>query len=567
MNRPPDSAVARSADGSPAAIEEGGDASRARASHEEVTSALRRSEASFHMLIERSPDAIAVYRDGRLIYVNAQSLELLGYDAPAELLGRAVLDLVTPADRPVVAARIEAMIRTGRPAPPRELRFLRKDGSVCFVESTSLVVEFDGAPAVLTIVRDLSERKALEGKVMQMDRMLAVGTLAAGMAHEMNNPLQCVSGNLDFLAQELAELVGAAHEIGSPPSLDEVPARAAELGRRLRDMEPVLGEMREGAARIRTIVRDLRSFARVKDDPRDAIDLAGVVDAAIGFAWNELRHRARLVKRYEPLPPIVTSGARLGQVVLNLLVNAAQAIAVGSAAANEIRVRIFADGGRACVEIEDTGVGIPEEILPRIFDPFFTTKPVGHGSGLGLTVCSNLLRDMDGDIVVRSRVGHGSTFRISVPLVAAEIEPPAPELARTTPGAGGDEARPRVLVIDDEPDVRAALRRLIGAALRRMGAPHECVVVGSGAEALALLRGGARFALLFSDLMMPEMSGMQLYAELTREFPEQAARVVFVTGGAFTPDASDFLDSVPNPRLDKPVDLAGLGPVLRERLR
>lgn len=177
--------------------------------------ALRRSEASFRMLIERSPDGIAVHRDGRFVYVNPATLEGLGYAGADELVGRPALEIVEPSERATVASRIRAMLESGEPVPAREERFLRKDGTILDVAAIALPLDFDGQPSVVVVARDITERKQLSAKMMQMDRMSAVGTLAAGIGHEINNPLQYVIANLDFLAREIPELLLDAREIES----------------------------------------------------------------------------------------------------------------------------------------------------------------------------------------------------------------------------------------------------------------------------------------------------------------------------------------------------------------
>jgi CheY-like chemotaxis protein len=278
------------------------------------------------------------------------------------------------------------------------------------------------------------------------------------------------------------------------------------------------------------------------------------MEASINMAWNEIRHRARLVKDYGEVPLVDASDSRLGQVFLNLLVNAAQAIPAGQADRHEIRVTTrTASDGRAVIEVRDTGTGVSPEILDRLFDPFFSTKPGGVGTGLGLTICQGLVTSLGGRIVVESRVGQGSTFRVVLP---ASTLPSVPSVHPPPPAPAARRAR--VLVIDDEP--------LIAAVIRRALSPHEVVAVQDGRAALARLRSGERFDVILCDLMMPVFSGMDLYAELERVAPEQCARVVFVTGGAFSAHAQAFLERVSNVRVDKPFDSTALRTLVEGRL-
>jgi CheY-like chemotaxis protein len=270
------------------------------------------------------------------------------------------------------------------------------------------------------------------------------------------------------------------------------------------------------------------------------------------MASNEVRHRAQLVRIYGEVPLVKGSEAKLGQVFINLIVNAAHAIPEGRAATNEIKVVTRTDeAGCAVVEIHDTGSGIPHSILPRIFDAFFTTKAVITGTGLGLAICHRIVTAYGGRISVESQVGRGSIFRTVFPPAhgkAAEAKIIASEVA---PGRRG-----RILVVDDE--------RMLGITIQRaLADEHEVVAVTAATEALELLKGGAQFDLILCDLMMPEMSGMDLYAQLRKLVPDQTSKFVFMTGGAFTSDASSFLAQISNPSIEKPIRASKLRSLVR----
>jgi CheY-like chemotaxis protein len=272
-----------------------------------------------------------------------------------------------------------------------------------------------------------------------------------------------------------------------------------------------------------------------------------LLEAALVLAANEIRHRARVVKIYRPLPPVMGDEARLIQVFFSLLINAAQAIPDGHADDNRIEIKTWTEGSRAVIEIRDSGEGIRAENLARIFDPFFTTKPQGLGTGLGLAVCHGTVQGLGGEIVVESTLGLGSRFRV--------VLPGAPEQARDRPTAErvstGRGRSGKIIVIDDDAAVGTAIRRALG---RR----HDVLTTTSGAEAVERIRRGERFDLILCDLMMPMLSGMDVHDALTTLCPEQASRMVFITGGAFTVTAREFLDRVPNERFDKPFDASRL---------
>jgi CheY-like chemotaxis protein/two-component sensor histidine kinase len=368
--------------------------------------------------------------------------------------------------------------------------------------------------------------------------MASVGTLAAGVAHEINNPLASVITNLDLAVRDAGELV-------------EVAGYTTELLDELNDA-------REAAERVRRIVKDLKIFSRVDDDTRGPVDVERVLESTLRMAWNEIRHRARLVKDYQKTPLVEANESRLGQVFLNLLVNAAQAIEEGKASRNEIRVKTFIDAqGCVVVCISDTGSGIPESLRSRLFTPFVTTKAPGVGTGLGLSICHRIVTSLGGQIKVDSEVGKGTEFRVILP--QAKPDSVVPERASSTPKVAA-RRRGRILVVDDEPLITKVVRRTLGRE-------HDVEALNSAEEALVRIRAGERFDVILCDLMMPQVTGMDFHEQLTDAFPEQARKMVFLSGGAFTKRARDFLEHVQNHRVEKPIDAQGLKALVNDMLR
>jgi CheY-like chemotaxis protein len=304
------------------------------------------------------------------------------------------------------------------------------------------------------------------------------------------------------------------------------------------------------------VAGDLKLFARSDTDEQTSVDVQPVIESSIRMARNEIRHRGSLLTSFKPVPPVRANASRLGQVFLNLIINAAQAIPEGRAESNEISIVTELDGeGRVVVAIGDTGTGMAPDIVQQLFTPFFTTKPAGVGTGLGLSICHRIVTSFGGTISVESEPGAGTVFRVAL-LPAEELERQG-ELATVEPETA--TRRASILVIDDEP----AIGLLVDRAL---GSHHEVRRTTSANEALAWIDGGERFDIVFCDLMMPQITGMEFFEQLQTVAPDQAGAVVFITGGAFTAAAREFLASVENPLLEKPFDLDVLRAVVRERL-
>ena len=471
---------------------------------------------------------------GNVVDWNTSAERLFGY-SKGEVLGRAWSDVLKLSESNLQATVLAALKRYGRWS--REVVALRKDGSETFCEVTVVPLrDLEGRHiATIAVHRDIGERRAMQAQLLVASRLASVGTLAAGVAHEINNPLAFVNANVLYLADELERFRAA---LG--PATDEILQLVAET--------------RQGVERIGLIVRDLKAFSRVdSEDVSAVVDVRKVLAFAEKMAGKEMRQRARVLRDIQPVPMVKANESRLGQVFLNLLLNAAQAIPDGAAAENEIRIRTRTDGlGRAVVEVSDTGRGIPEDLRARVFDPFFTTKPVGEGTGLGLSICLGIVRSLGGEILLESVVDEGSTFRVALPAHQPE---------RTTAVFPAPEAvlpqRVKLLVVDDEPYICTAIQRL----LRR---EHRVTALTTVREALALLETGERFDVILSDLMMPEQNGEDFYKELHRVAPDQAKRMIFMTGGAFTPRSEEFLRSSPVPQVAKPISLEMLQGAIRQ---
>lgn len=466
-------------------------------------------------------------RSGEIVYANHAACSVLGYTR-GELVGKTAIEIDAS-----LAAGGEGTGWAAGATTNRKSLFRTAKGRAVPVEVSTNVLRFDGDEFVVAFARDLTERERMAANLQKADRLASVGSLAAGVAHEINNPLAYVISNLEVLLEDI-------HKVEAEPE---------------GTMQRSLREAIDGVDRVRRIVGDLKSFARAGDEEVQAVNVHDVIDAAADIAANEIRHRAELVKRYSEVSRVRGNPGRLTQVFLNLLVNASHSIAEGEAQQRiTIRTREQADG--VLVEVSDTGSGIAPELVDRVFDPFFTTKPQGMGTGLGLSICHGIIAAVGGEIRVDTRLGEGSTFRVL--LRKAEAQPLAPA-ARPRFGvdAGPEPVRPlNILVVDDEP--------LIGEGIRRALRGHRVEIARGGREAIERCNNDD-FDLVLCDVMMPDLSGMEVYGKLRIAKPGFEAKFVFMTGGAFTPKARDFLESVQAEHIEKPFSLRELRTLVNRR--
>ncbi|MDQ3032828.1 MAG: response regulator [Myxococcota bacterium] len=390
--------------------------------------------------------------------------------------------------------------------------------------------EGDDVDAAVVIYRDVTAEKQAQARQLESDRLASIGLVAAGIAHEINNPLTALIAELDMALED-------AHAGVS----------GGDLGEGLRFA-------REAAERVRVIVRDVTVFARGDSDVPAPVDPTRALESSIRMASPEIRERAIVLRDLEPLPTVDASESRLGQIFLNLIINAAQSLAPRPGRTNEIRVRTRTRAdGFASIEIEDTGCGMSAEVKARLFTPFFTTKRA-TGTGLGLSITQRLVVAIGGRVEVESVPGEGTTFRV--------LLPPSREVTRRASSSRAPAPltrAARVLVVDADPMVRQTVAR----ALARH---HEVRAESSAESALAHLRTGAAYDVLLLDPVMPTMSGIEFHAHVSAIDPALAERIVFVTGAIMSAEVRSFLDRGTNVRLEKPFDGGQLRAIVEQRI-
>lgn len=487
---------------------------RLLANHVESALDGARLRARLSAVIAQLPSAIMVLRGGRLVHGNAAAARILGKRSSwAELV---------PAEDAGLLDQLEQSVARDGAVRLLERRLLGPDGQLLPVEIVALSFTFEGEPATLVIVEDLTERQRMSTELALSERLATVGALAAGVAHEVNNPLTYVLHHLERLAARVPE-----------------------------ELRPSALAALDGAGRIRDIVRDLQTFARADREQIEPVDVHAVLEKVLALAGPQLRYRAHVTRLYgEPIWALA-SESRLAQVFLNLAINAAHAMARGGVDDNELRVRTWPEGERVAIEIADTGDGIDPTVLPRVFEPFFTTKG-STGSGLGLSICRNLVESFGGTIEVTSALGRGSRFTVRLPAASARsgVVPPT---SRERPG------RAKVLVVDDDPRLSTVLASLLGSS-------HDVTTVLGGAAAVDRLESGS-FDVILCDVMMPDVSGLDVHRWASLFRPELAERFVFLTGGAVTRESQERLTKSGRRVLSKPTRATDLEEAIADVLR
>ncbi|MBK7905735.1 MAG: PAS domain S-box protein [Gemmatimonadetes bacterium] len=498
--------------------------------------ALRESEERFETIFRKSPTAIVLttWPEGRFVDVS-EGFELASGYSRDELVGRSAteLDLYHHTDD---RDRLRAALERDAKAGGAEVLMHRRDGTLRSLLGTFVRLELDGRPHVLGALTDITDRRTLEAQLLQSQKMEAVGRLAGGVAHDFNNLLTVILGHADLLRS-------AVHE---PTALADI------------------GDIHAAAQRAADLTRQLLTFARKQRISPRIVELGGLVQRTQRMLARLLGERIAIEARIEAdLPQVMVDAGQIEQVIVNLAVNARDAMPQGgrltieatTVELDEAYARDHAHitaGQYALIAMSDTGMGIPDDVLPRIFEPFFTTKEVGEGTGLGLSICYGIVREAGGHIAVYSEVNKGTTVRIYLP-ARPQLEE---DVAESAPPAivGGTEV---VLVVEDEALVRALVER----TLRSLG--YTVVSAGSLADALAAVdRMPIPPRVLVTDVVLPGAGGPEIARALRARLPEIA--VLYISG--YTERGSSSTTALDAPLLSKPFTAAELAAAIRRQL-
>jgi two-component system, cell cycle sensor histidine kinase and response regulator CckA len=479
---------------------------------------------------------------GRINYMNPVAEALTGWKAEQAHghMSEEVLRLVrNDRGRTPMANPLQVVLDEGRPVNVDGV-LVRAPGNDRFISDNTSPIVGDGGSLLgaVMVFRDVGEQRRLQRQLEQADRLASVGTMAAGVAHEVNNPLTYILTNISFVLEEIRRRIG---QPGTPDSRVW-----------MKELEGALADAEEGTKRIGKIVTDLKTFTRPLAETQETANLNEVLDWSLRVAGHELMSRGRIVRRFGEVPPVDGSAARLGQVFVNLIINAIHSLDPARRDTNEIVLTTRTDAeGRAVAEVRDTGCGMTEGVMDRAFDAFFTTK-AAVGTGLGLSVSHGIIESFGGKILFESEPGVGTVARVvlpagrQAPFEAPWAQQPAASAAMPCPVPHG-----YLLVVIDEPLERSAMRRMLGSQ-------HAVTCPKTAAQALALVAGGMRFDLILCDLKEPGRAGQALYEAVRVRDPEQARRVVFLTDGRSARELVDFLASVPNRHIEMPSDVQQL---------
>jgi signal transduction histidine kinase len=440
-------------------------------------------------------------------------------------------DIITLALNHPLLKGLEDVIRDFQPDNQSEVIVYDRDIDIntkCYEQQ---IFGFPNTDIYVYIV-DVTERKQLMAQAHFNDKLATIGTLAAGVAHEINNPITWVLGNAELLQDLMSQLKSILLEMDQREQVHTL----------MNKIDEAIVSLLNGAEQVRDITQSIKGLSRIDKKEMIQVDVHKVLKMAITMASLEFKERANLETHFSKQMPVIFSNpGRLHQIFVNLLINAAQAIPEGDLANNHIIVSTSVGNNRVKIDVEDTGKGIPADVLPKIFDPFFTTKPSDEGTGLGLSVCQDIIRELKGEIAVKSEEGKGTIFSVYLPFSASDFK--QQETERVVHSA---KMNKRILIVDNEPLLLKLMQRIFEGT-------NQTTVVSSGRDAIELIaKNGKSFDVIITDLNMPDITGLDLYQYAAEKFPGLEQRFIFVTGGVNMPWVKEFLATTRNPVLEKP---------------
>ncbi len=480
-------------------------------------SALANTVESLRGLISGLPDLVLVMRSDEVEPYNARAKAALG-EGPFQLSDLGANDEVVGA--------LERLFSSATTEATFERLEIKTTAGVEQIDLVVVSAEIDGERVVIANGRTSHERDELERQLRLADRLSSLGTMAAGVAHEINNPIAYIAANLEFCVAELE---------GDDARVEELEAIQSAIG---------------GTHRIARIVKDLGTFARYESAGSDSPgEVKHALDIALGIARSTLRHSVTINNEVpDGLPLVTCDTGQLSQVLLNFLINAADAMPEGrDASDNCVTVSASRADGVVSVAVIDNGLGMEPDEVEKAFDPFFTTKDVGEGTGLGLSICHTIIERAGGTVRIESEPERGTTITFEIPISRTPVVQITEEVAAAPEGLS-------LLLIDDDPMVVRSTQRLLGLT-------YAVVTATSGSAAIEAMKG-QDFDAVICDVMMPDMNGLELYDWVTEHKPMLAGRFVYFTGGAIGGSVQEALQTASIPVISKPLNRRQLDEVL-----
>jgi PAS domain S-box-containing protein len=522
--------------------------------------ASEEAEKKLRAVLDATSDAIMILdADGNINDANRVAKKMTSA-ATADPVGANIYE-VMPSER---ATAVGTRLTQFGPQPEPKTFEDRHEGNSFDNRLFPIIDSNNNACLSVWFSRDITDIRRAESLLAQSQKLENMGMLAAGLAHEIKNPLSAVLYNMEYISEGLPQLLAQFHANREKVCTSLVQKRvdegltAATMTLNLDTVEEVQDRLRDsldGIRRIHSISKDISAFSRgVEEEDLVVVNLNTVIESAVNICFNQIKYKARLVKNYENIPTFMAWEGRLAQVFVNLLVNGAHAINQGDVEENEIRVTTWTEENVACASVRDTGKGIPAQQMDQLFDPFFTTKDVQKGSGLGLSISKSIVEKHGGSIDVESELGKGTTFFIRIPFRHVSLAPLPGGKRRVSdqsPSVSG-----RILIIDDEKCIRVAMSRMFSA--------HEVIEACDGAAAKEILETDQAFDLILCDLMMPRLNGTQLHRWLFGENPVLASRIIFITGGAFDPRIRSYLNRLDNLTFEKPFNTRNMKKIVAD---
>jgi PAS domain S-box-containing protein len=490
----------------------------------EMEQKLALKEIQYQLLMDNATCGLFIYDNhGVILDINKQGATILGASKSA-IIHRDFREFVIASEQEYATVQLEKL-KIEKHIGPNIGHISQPNGAIRDVEFSSTGIETQEGELYLCVLDDHTEKNKMYEQALLTFKMASVGTLAAGIIHEINNPLNWLLSNLQFIKDQIKAL----------PTLD---AKGCQLTHSLAELTD---EAMEGAKIISTIVRSLKEFSHVDDNQLVPVDIIETLNTAIHIVEHETKLTMKLKKEFcDDIPLLLLSNNKLQQVFINLIVNASQSFSNPENLQNTLIIKIVLEKDHLRIEFTDNGCGIAPENIPRLFTPFFTTKPVGIGTGLGLSICYTIIHDMGGDIRVESVVNTGSIFTIILPLnlktvAGSEIKKyiiPASQL--------------NILIVDDTPNALKTLHRLLMDE-------HNITDALGGREALTILQQRDKeFDLVITDINMSDVNGIDLYRFIKQKHPQLIHRIIFITGGVSSERVALFLADINIKHLDKP---------------